>query len=121
VQSDLFRSWFRLMLSDLVEGRTVNAVDGTSVQIADPVGQQCKVEFDSQTGLPRRVTYDTPQAIGPPLYTEDLLDDFREVDGIKLPFKITINQSGKKFADVTVTEYKLNSGLKLVDLSRRPM
>jgi hypothetical protein len=121
VQSDLFRSWIRLMLSDLVEGRTVNAIDGSSVQISDPVGQGCKMEFDSETGLPRRITYDTPQAIGPPLYTEDLLADFREVDGIKLPFKITINQSGKKFADVSVTEYKLNSGLKLADLSRRPM
>jgi zinc protease len=121
VQGDLFRTWFRLMLSDLVEGRTVNAVDGTSVEVSDPVGQSCKVEFDAQTGLPRRVTYDTPQAIGPALYTEDVYEDFREVDGVKLPFKVTINQGGKKFADVAVTEYKLNSGLKLQDLSRRPM
>jgi len=121
VQSDLFRTWFRLLLSDLVEGRIVNAVDGSSVQISDPVGQGSKVEFDSETGLPKRITYDTPQAIGPPLYTEDLLSDFREVDGVKLPFQITINQSGKKFADVTVTEYKLNSGLKLAELSKRPM
>jgi predicted Zn-dependent peptidase len=120
VQSDLFRTWFRLMLSDLVEGRTVNAVDGSSVQITDPVGQGCKVEFDPNTGLPRRITYDTPQAIGPPLYTEDVLEDYRDVDGVKLPFKMTINQSGRKFADVTVTEYKLNSGLKFADLSRRP-
>ena len=59
--------------------------------------------------------------VGPPLYTEDVLDDYRDVDGIKLPYKITINQSGKKFADVTVTEYKLNSGLKLSDLARRPL
>jgi zinc protease len=121
VQSDLFRSWFRLMLSDLVEGRTVNAVDGASVQISDPVGQNCKVEFDAETGLPRRITYDTPQAIGPPLYTEDVLSDFRDVDGIKLPFKVIINQSGKKFAEVSVTEWKLNSGLKLAELSKRPM
>jgi predicted Zn-dependent peptidase len=121
VQSDLFRAWFRLMLSDLVEGRTVNAVDGTSVQVSDPVGQSCKVEFDSKIDLPRRITYDTPQVVGPPLYTEDVLDDYRDVDGIKLPYKITINQSGKKFADVTVTEYKLNSGLKLSDLARRPL
>jgi hypothetical protein len=85
------------------------------------VGQNCKVEFDAETGLPRRVTYDTPQAIGPPLYTEDVLSDFRDVDGIKLPFQVTINQSGKKFAEVTVTEWKLNSGLKLAELSKRPM
>jgi len=121
VQGDLFRTWFRLMLSDLVEGRTVNAVDDSSVQISDTVGQECKVEFDAKTGLPRRITYDTAQAIGPPLYTEDLLEDYRDVDGVKLPFKITINQSGRKFADVTVMEYQLNSGLKVGELSRRPM
>jgi len=72
-------------------------------------------------GVPKRITYDTAQAIGPPLYTEDLVSDFREVDGVKLPFQITINQGGKKFADVTVTEYKLNSGLKLAEMSKRPM
>ena len=121
VQGDLFRSWFRLLLSDLVEGRTVNAVNGSSVQITDPAGQECKIEFDAETGLPRRVSYDTAQAVGPPLYTEDLLEDFRDVDGIKLPFKVTINQSGKRFAEVTVLEYKLNSGLKQTDLARRPM
>ncbi|HJZ98278.1 MAG TPA: pitrilysin family protein [Candidatus Solibacter sp.] len=121
VQGDLFRSWFRLLLSDLVEGRTVNAVNGTSVQVTDPGGQECKIEFDAETGLPRRVSYDTAQAVGPPLYTEDILEDFRDVNGIRLPFKITINQSGKKFADVTVLEFKLNSGLKQTDLARRPM
>jgi zinc protease len=121
VQGDLFRTWFRLMLSDLVEGRTVNAVDGTTIQISDAAGMECKVEFDSQSGLPRRVTYDTAQAIGAPLYTEDIFEDFREVEGIKLPFKITINQGGRKFADVSVKEYQLNSGLKQVELSRRPM
>ena len=121
VLGDLFRCWFRLLLSDRIEGRTVNAIDSNSVEITDSTGQEAKVEFDAETGLPRRVTYDTPQAVGAPLYTEDVFEDYREVDGIKLPFKITINQSGRKFADTTVSEYKLNSGLKVTDLSRRPL
>jgi len=121
VLGDLFRSWFRLLLSDRIEGRTVNAIDSTSVEITDSTGQEAKVEFDAQTGLPRRVTYDTPQAIGAPLYTEDVFEDFRDVDGIKMPFKITINQGGRKFAEATVSEYKLNSGLKVTDLARRPL
>ena len=120
VMGDLFRSWFRLLLSDRIDGRTVNAVDSTSVQITDTTGTEVKVEFDPETGLPRRVTYDTPQAIGAPLYTEDIYEDYHEVDGIKMPFKITINQSGRKFAETTVGEYRLNSGLKPMDLSRRP-
>jgi hypothetical protein len=90
------------------------------VQITDATGMEVKVEFDSESGLPRRVTYDTPQAIGAPLYTEDIYEDFREVEGLKLPFKVTINQSGRKFAEMGVGEYKLNSGLKPAELSRRP-
>jgi zinc protease len=121
VYGDLFRSWFRLILSDRIEGRTVNAVDSTSVEIIDGAGQEAKIEFDPASGLPRRITYDTPQPVGAPLFTEDVVEDYREVDGIKLPFKATINQSGRRFAEVTVTEYKINSGLKVPDLARRPM
>jgi zinc protease len=121
VLGDLFRSWFRLMLSDRIEGRTVNAVDGVSVEITDSTGQQCKVEFDPTTGLPRRVTYDTPQAVGPPIYTEDVYEDYREVEGLKLPFRIIINQGGSKFAETSVMDFKLNTGLKVADLARRPL
>jgi hypothetical protein len=121
VFGDLFRSWFRILLSDRIEGRSVNAVDTHAVQITDTTGQEAKIEFDPATGLPRRVTYDTPQAVGAPLYTEDVFEEFRDVDGIKLPSRITINQSGKKFAEVTVSEYKLNSGLKASELARRPL
>jgi zinc protease len=121
VLGDLFRSWFRLLLSDRIEGRTVNAVDATSVEITDSTGEQCKVEFDSTTGLPRRVTYDTPQAVGPPIYTEDVYEEYGEFEGLKLPSKIVINQGGRKFADTSVTDFKLNSGLKVMDLARRPL
>jgi zinc protease len=120
VGGDLFRSWFRLLLSDRIEGRTVNAIDEHTVQILDTTGQEARVEFDETTYLPRRVTYDTPQAVGAPIYSEDSFEDYREVDGIKMPFKISIMQAGRKFADKTVNEYKLNSGLRAPDLARRP-
>jgi hypothetical protein len=58
--------------------------------------------------------------VGAPLFTEDVYDDYRDVNGIKMPFKITINQGGRRFADVTVTEHKLNTGIKTTDLARRP-
>ena len=43
-----------------------------------------------------------------------------KVEGIKLPFKITIIQDGRKAAELTVQEYKLNQGLKPVDIEKRP-
>ena len=95
VFGDLFRVYYRLLLSDRLEGRTVNAIDDTSVQITDTTGQVTSVEFDPQTHLPKRVAYDTQQAAGAPIYSEDVYEDFRDVGGIKVPFKITINQGGR--------------------------
>jgi hypothetical protein len=46
--------------------------------------------------------------------------DWRDVGGIKMPFKTTIEQGGKKFADVTVQEYQFNSGLKAEALAEKP-
>jgi zinc protease len=120
VFGDLFRVYYRLLLSDRLEGRTVNAIDDATVQITDTTGQVTTVEFDSQTHLPKRITYDTQQAAGAPIYSEDVYEDFREVDGIKVPFKITINQGGRKFSDVVVRDYKINTGLKPLELARRP-
>jgi hypothetical protein len=120
VYGDLFRVYFRLLLSDRLEGRSVNAIDDTTVQISDAAGQVASVEFDPQTGLIRRISYDTVQAAGPPLYSEELYEDFRDIGGVKVPFKITINQGGRKFSDVVVTEYKINVGIRPIDLAKRP-
>jgi hypothetical protein len=120
VLGDLFRVYYRLLLSDRMEGRTVNAIDETTVQISDATGQVASLELDPQTGLPRKVTYDTPQAAGPPLFSEDIYEDFRDIGGVKIPFKITINQGGRRFSDVTVSEYRINVGLKPSDLAKRP-
>jgi hypothetical protein len=120
VFGDLFRVYYRMLLSDRIEGRAVNAIDGNSVQITDPTGQVASVEFDAQTHLPIRASYDTQQAGGAPIYSEDVYEDFREIGGVKVPFKITINQGGRKFADVVVKDYKINTGLVPLELARRP-
>jgi len=120
VFGDLFRVYFRLLLSDRLEGRTVNAIDDTTLQISDAAGQVASIEFDPQTGLPRKVSYDTPQAAGPPIYSEDVYDDFRDIGGVKIPFKITINQGGHRFADVVVNQYRINTGLKPLEMAKRP-
>jgi hypothetical protein len=78
------------------------------------------VEFDAQTHLPKRASYDTQQAVGAPIYSEDLYEDFRDVGGIKVPFKLTIRQGGRKFSDVVVKDYKINTGLVPTELGRRP-
>jgi hypothetical protein len=119
VQGDLFRVPFRMLLSDRDPGRVVNAIDDNTVEISDSnTGDIVQVAFDPQTGLVSHVRYQTITVSGPPIPVEETWSDFRDIAGVKIPHKITILQGGQKFADVMVTEYTINSGLKLPDLEK---
>jgi hypothetical protein len=115
-----FRLFFRLLLADRAAGWTVNAVDDGIVEITDGAGQIAQVLVDPATGMPRSVRYDAPLSNGAPASVEDAWSDFRETAGVKLPYKIAMVSNGKKYADVTVTGCKLNSGLKPEDMRKRP-
>jgi len=119
VQGDLFRVIFTLLLSDRTPTRKVNALDDETVEISDGAGQIAKVVFDSSTGLPKNMLYDAATANGtvPVLET---YSDFRDVSGLKFPFKIAIALSGKKFQDLTIKSLQINTGLKIQDLQKRP-
>ena len=118
VRGDLFRLYYRLLLSDQVKGRTINAIDDTTVEISE-AGDIVRLNMNPDTGLPASLDYQAKQPQGPPLKVEDNFSGFREVDGIKFPVQFTILNGGRKFADVTVTEIRLNTGLKEQDLARR--
>jgi len=66
------------------------------------------------------VTYESVVVSGPPQPVEEDYSDFRDVNSVKVPFRVDILQGGKKFATVTVTDYKINTGLKPEELSKRP-
>ncbi len=42
------------------------------------------------------------------------------MDGVKVPFKVTIDQNGKKFGEAVIQEFKINTGLKPEELSQKP-
>ena len=119
VQSDLFRLYFRLLLSDRMEGRTVNATADDIVEISDASGEIARVVVNAD-GLPLSVLYDAVHLSGPPVSVEEDFSDFREVAGIKIPHAVRIVQGGQKFADVTVTDFRVNTGLRVTDLGKRP-
>ena len=119
VLGDVFRVYFRLLLSDRIDGRKVTALDEQTIQIREG-DQMVNVAFDPQTGLPQKVSYEAVVVSGPPQPVEEDFSDFREMNGVKIPFRIEIQQGGKKFAVVTVTDYKINAGLKPEDLSKHP-
>ena len=117
-QGEVFRELVLLMLSDHAATRTVTAIGPNSVQISSGA-ESVRVDFDDATGLPAHEIYQQMGMGGMQDVTETL-SDWREVDGIKLPFKITMEQAGKKVGDVAVSEIKINTGIKPEDLSKRP-
>ncbi len=118
VQGELFRMLFSLALSDRDPNRTINAVAGNTLEISDKQGDSVQLQLDP-SGLPAKVLY-AGEGMGGSSSVEETLSDWRDVDGIKLPFATTIVQGGKKFADVKVEDYKINSGLTTEELSKKP-
>ena len=120
VQGDLFRLYLRMLLSDRIAGRAVNATGDATVEIGDATGQIAQLEFDAATGLPRKLLYEAVTGGSQPVSVEEEYADFRAVGGVKVPFKITVTQGGRKYAAVAVTDFQIDTGLKPQDLGRRP-
>lgn len=119
VQGDLFRQYFLLLMSDRIAGRSVNALEDGTLEIGGE-GQIVRLGFNDETGLPQSIVYDAVHAGGAPVTVLEEYRDFRDIAGIKIPFRISITQGGQKFAEVTVSDVKINSGLKVDDLVKRP-
>jgi zinc protease len=111
VQSALMRSPFRLWLADRQDGWTVNAVSDTVIEITDSEGMTVQLEIAPDTGLPVKLRYQSIQMTGTPSKLEDTFADWREVNGVKVPYQTTVTREGAPYAEVTVQEYDINGGL----------
>jgi zinc protease len=120
VRDELFRNYFRLLLSDRIAGRTVSSPANGVLEISDQEGSSVKLIIDEKTGLPVKEVYEAPAMTGQPASMEEIFEGFTEAGGIKAPNRITVNQNGGKFAEVAVEDYKLNTGTKAEDLSKKP-
>jgi zinc protease len=119
VREELFRIYFSLLLSDRVPDRTVSSPEEDVVEISDTAGDSVKIVIDEKTGLPAKEIYRTAEPMGGPVAMEEVLEDFGPAGGVKVPRKITVNQNGKKFAEL-VKEYSINTGIKPEVLSKQP-
>jgi zinc protease len=119
-QGELFRRLSGLVLSDRDASRTVSAVDDHTIEISASDGQSIRIEIDASTGLPTKESYQSPGIGGAPTEVAQTFSDWRETGGFKMPFKSQMEQGGKKIADVTVSEYKFNTGLTQAEIGKRP-
>jgi len=119
VRGELFRIYPRLMLSDRIPGRTVNYAGSGVLEISSG-GFAVRLFVDESTGMPIKESYRSAGKAGPAGEIEEVYGEFREIDGVKMPFKITVTQNGEKFAEADISEYKINSGLTVEEISKRP-
>ena len=82
--------------------------------ISDKSGNSARIVIDESTGLVSRMSYTGPQGT-----IEEAFSDFKEVAGIKIPYKISITQAGRKFAEATITDWKVNTGVTTAEMSKR--
>ena len=116
----VFRQPSTLMLSDRDPSRSVNALSENAVEISTADGQRVLVEFDPETGLPTRQIYTELSASGGSAERAEILSDWRDVEGVKMPYRAVQQENGAKKLEVTVSEYKINSGITSEQLSKRP-
>ena len=116
VHGEVFRQIPPLVMSDRDPDRTVNYVGEGTIEISSKDGESVRMEVDEKTGFPLKIIYQGSQQGE----VEQSYSEWREVNGIRLPFQWVIMQGGKKFASVTVADYKVNSGLTKEEISKKP-
>jgi zinc protease len=119
IHGEAFRQMASLALSDHYPDRTLNLAADGALEISSKDGESVRITVDEKTGLLAKLAYQQSAAEGGSA-VEEIFSDWRDVDGLHLPFQWSIMQGGKKFAAVTVQDYKINSGLTAETLGKKP-
>jgi hypothetical protein len=119
IHGEAFRQMASLAMSDRDANRTVNYLGQGVIDISSKDGESVRLTVDEKTGIPVKLAYQQSAGEGGSA-VEEIFSDWRDVNGIRLPFQWTVMQGDKKFAGVTVQDYKINSGLTPETLGKRP-
>jgi hypothetical protein len=81
----------------------VNGKPAKVVELADAEGHATRFFLDPETHLVAEVSYDFGAQ-----KPEQFFSDYREVAGVRVPFKLSSAQQGNPFVDIKVTEVQVN-------------
>jgi zinc protease len=115
-RAEVFRQIALIVLSDQDPDRTVNYTGPGILEISSKSGESVRLEVDEKTGIPAKTSY---QEGGQGVISQ-IFSDWRDVNGIRLPFAWTTMRDDKQFATVKIDNYKINSGLTPEVLSKKP-
>lgn len=88
---------------------TINGKETFKVTFTQPSGKKSTANYSVETGFLVRTSSSVSTAQGTFNQTIDM-DDYREVKGVKYPFKM-IQNFGPQSIELTVTSYEINTGL----------
>jgi zinc protease len=115
-RAEVFRQIALIVLSDRDPDRTVNYTGAGVLEISSKSGESVRLEVDEKTGMPAKTSYQE----GGQSVISQIFSDWRDVNGIRLPFAWTTMRDDKQFATVKIDNYKINSGLTPEVLSKKP-
>jgi outer membrane lipoprotein-sorting protein len=126
-RGQLFQRLETLLLSDRDPNRTVNFVrkdkvgdsdvDVIEISAKDGGGEQALLFIDG-SGQVLKKEYRGQAMAGAPATVQEVYEDFRKVNGVRIPFKTTTFQNEKKFSETELAEVRYNTGLKAEDLAK---
>jgi hypothetical protein len=96
--------------TQLTSIKNINGKDVYELKVTNPAGKTFYYYYDLGTGLRTRVVKNLSQG-----QTTTDYSDYREVDGIKIPWHVDDNQ-GEIDLDMTMQTVKVNSGLTAADI-----
>lgn len=105
-EMNFLKGTYQLTLAGI---KPVNGGDAYLVKATDSGGKTSSYYFDTKTGLEVRKIIPEDGPTGKVDRITDM-SDYKEVDGIKLPYSI-VSQNGPQKVKMTVQEVKVNSGL----------
>lgn len=117
ISEELFRNVVSLLRSDSVEGRSVNAVSDSEVEITDNSGNSAKLAMDAATGLPSAISYKMMGPQGPADVT-NVLKDWRQTGPVKLPYLVEIMQGVNKASEIKMETVTINTGVKTEEIMK---
>ena len=82
------------------------------LQMTTGTGTSFRLAFDPQTGLPRRMSFDSEHPMtGQPAYRVDTFSDYREVGGVMISHETKVTLEGADFLTILTTSCQVNQGL----------
>jgi len=120
-RNEVIRLLFRIVRAGELDGYKVAYLGSGAVKITSPENYQVELAVDFQTKLPERLRFaELRPTDNATITVEEQLSNYKSVGGVLMPHRILVKQLGQEFADFTMTEMRLNTGLTEEQMSRKP-